>query len=162
MTDATPRHAETPADIPSRDTLLSMSGLEFMEGMLAGRLPHPAISRLLGYRLVEVSPRRAVFRGMAQFDHTNPVGGVHGGWYGTVLDSAMGCAVMTTVPRGRWYTTLEYKVNILRALPLGVPVLATGTLDHAGRTTAVARGEIRGAGDGRLYASGSTTCIILD
>jgi uncharacterized protein (TIGR00369 family) len=162
MTDAPPRYAETPADIPTRETLVSMSGLEFMQGMLSGNLLHPAISRLLDYRLAEVGPGRAVFRGQAGMAHTNPVGAVHGGWYGTVLDSALGCAVMTTVPRGRWYTTLEYKVNLVRALPIGVAVLAEGIVDHAGRTTATARAEIRGEADGRLYATGTTTCIILE
>jgi uncharacterized protein (TIGR00369 family) len=162
MPDTPPRYAETPADIPSREALLSMSGMEFMQSMLAGRLPHPAISRLMDYRLAEVGPGRAVFRGQAGMAHTNPVGGVHGGWYGTVLDSALGCAVMTMVPRGRWYTTLEYKVNLVRALPLGLTVLAEGIVDHAGRTTATARAEIRGEANGKLYATGSTTCIILD
>ncbi|QYK40033.1 MAG: PaaI family thioesterase [Paracoccaceae bacterium] len=157
-----PIYAETLADIPPRDLLLSMSGRDFMEGMLAGRLPHPAISRLLNYRLVEVGDGRAVFRGAAGIAQTNPVGGVHGGWYGTVLDSAMGCAVMTRVPQGKWYTTLEYKISLIRALPLGVDVLAEGLVDHAGRSTAVARAEIRGAADGRLYATGTTTCILLD
>jgi uncharacterized protein (TIGR00369 family) len=71
---------------------------------------------------------------------------VHGGWYGTLLDSCMGCAVMTALPRGRVYTTLEYKVNLLRAIPLGTEVIATGTVTHAGRSTAVASGEIRDAG----------------
>lgn len=161
MTDTPLRYAETPEDIPTREHLLSISGLEFMQEMLEGRLPHPAISRLMEYRLVAVSPGRAVFRGQAGLAHTNPVGGVHGGWYGTVLDSALGCAVMTTVPRGRWYTTLEYKVNLVRAVPLGVAVLAEGVVDHTGRTTATARAEIRGEGDGKLYATGTTTCIIL-
>ena len=71
------------------------------------------------------------------------------------------CAVMTTVPRGSYYTTLEYKVNITRALPLGREVLAIGTVDHGGRSTGVASGEIRGAEDGKLYATGSTTCLIM-
>ena len=156
-----PSYAETPADIPDRKTLLSMSGLEFMQAMLAGRLPHPGISRPLNYHLTAVEPGRVAFCGTARFDHTNPVGAVHGGWYGTLLDSALGCAVMTAVPRGRWYTTLEYKVNLTRALPLGMEVIAEGIVDHAGKTTAVAHATIRGKEDGRLYASGTTTCIIL-
>ncbi|HMO07234.1 MAG TPA: PaaI family thioesterase [Paracoccaceae bacterium] len=138
-----------------------MSGMAFMQAMLAGSLPQAAMSRALDYRLDSVEPGRVVFRGTPGFGHTNPVGGIHGGWYGTLLDSAMGCAVMTAVPQGRWYTTLEYKVNILRALPPGTEALAIGLLDHAGRSTAVAHGELRGAADGRLYATGSTTCIIM-
>lgn len=160
MTDAI--FARGPEDLPTRETLLSMSGFDYMQGMLAGRLPHPAIAQIMGYRLDHVAPGRVRFRGAAAFVHTNPFGAVHGGWYGTVLDSALGCAVMTVVPQGRWYTTLEYKVNLTRALPLGTEVLAEGIVDHAGRTTATARAEIRGCTDGRLYATGTTTCIILE
>ncbi|MDT8856352.1 PaaI family thioesterase [Paracoccaceae bacterium Fryx2] len=156
-----PFTARSPDDIADRATLLSMSGLAFIRAMLDGHQPMPAIVDLMGIRLEAASEGRAVFRGTAAFAHTNPVGGVHGGWYGTLLDSAMGCAVMTVVPQGRWYTTLEYKVNLTRALPLGVAVLCEGVVDHPGRSTAVARAEIRGAEDGRLYATGSTTCILL-
>jgi uncharacterized protein (TIGR00369 family) len=156
-----PRYAQTLADIPSRETLLSVSGLEFMEGMLHGRFPHAPIHHLMGYHLESVGPGRVSFRGQASLAHTNPVGSVHGGWYGTMLDSALGCAVMTTVPQGRWYTTLEYKVNLIRALPLETEVIAEGIIDHTGKTTAVAHATIRGAADDKLYATGTTTCIIL-
>lgn len=161
--DATPPvFAESPADLPSRAQLLSMSGLEFMLGMLEGRLPQPTIARLMGYALHNVAPGRATLRGAPSFAHTNPFGAVHGGWYGTILDTALGCAVMTAVPKGRWYTTLEYKVNITRALPIGMEVEAEGLLDHAGRSTAVAHATLRGLADGKIYATGSTTCIILE
>jgi uncharacterized protein (TIGR00369 family) len=73
----------------------------------------------------------------------------------------MACAVMTKLPRGAIYTTLEYKVNLTRAIPVGTEILAEGWSDHAGRSTAVASGEIRGAEDGKLYATGSTTCLVL-
>lgn len=157
----TPFYAQTPADLPDRDTLLSMSGLEFMQAMVAGRLPQPTIGALLHYRVVAAEPGRAVIHGTPAFTHTNPFGGVHGGWYGTVLDSVLGCTVMTAVPKGRWYTTLEYKVNITRALSLGTEIEAEGLLDHAGRSTAVAHATIRGRADGKVYATGSTTCIIM-
>jgi len=85
---------------------------------------------------------------------------VHGGWYGAILDSAMGCAAMSVVPKGHWYTTLEYKVNLARALPVGVDVLAEATVQHAGRTTVVAEARLTGP-DGKLYATGSTTCIVM-
>lgn len=124
-------------------------------------MPHAAIAALINAQLNSVDPGRVTFRATPRFAHTNPVGAVHGGWYGTLLDSALGCAVMTAVPKGFWYTTLEYKVNLTRALPLETEVIAEGILDHAGRTTATAHASIRGAADGRLYATGSTTCIIL-
>lgn len=132
-----------------------------MQAMLAGQIPHPTIAGLMGYRLTHVAPGRVTLTGAAAFGHTNPFGAVHGGWYGTVLDTALGCTVMTAVPQGRWYTTLEYKVNITRALPLGMEIEAEGLLDHAGRSTAVAHATIRGRADGRVYATGSTTCIIM-
>lgn len=154
-------HATSMADLPDTDTMLSMSGLEFMQGILEGALPRPPISGLLNYQLVAVDDGKVTFHGTPAFDHCNPMGTLHGGWYGTVLDSCMACAVMTKVPKGSIYTTLEYKVNITRNIPLGVEVAATGRVQHAGRSTGVAVGEIRGVEDGKLYATGSTTCIIM-
>ena len=152
--------AKTPAELPTLEQTAAMSGLEFMQGILQGTLPRPPISAVLNYSLDAVAEGHVVFRGTPNFDHTNPMGTVHGGWYGTLLDSCMACAVMTKVPKGHVYTTLEYKINIVRAIPLGTEIIATGTTDHAGRSTGVAHGEIRDAA-GKLYATGSTTCIIM-
>lgn len=153
--------AMTPDDLASRDRLLSMSGLEFMSAIRDGTMPQPPIARLLNYRVSEVEAGRVVFIGTPTFDHCNPMGTVHGGWYGTLLDSAMACAVMTVVPEGSFYTTLEYKVNLMRSIPLGLEILAEGVVQHGGRSTGVAEGWIRGAADGKLYATGSTTCLIM-
>ncbi len=153
--------AQSPADLLTQADVLSMSGLEFMQGILAGHHPGPPIGQTMGYTLHAVSDGRAVFRGTPEFNVTNPMGTVHGGWYGTLLDSAMACAVMTKVPRGSVYTTLEFKINIVRAIPLGMTIDCTGEVDHSGRSTGVAHGEIRGVEDGKLYATGSTTCIIM-
>jgi uncharacterized protein (TIGR00369 family) len=153
--------ATKPADLLDLDSVLSMSGLAFMQGMLDGTLPGPPIARTMGYALHAVADGTVTFRGAPSFDVTNPMGTVHGGWYGTLLDSAMACAVMTKVPTGAVYTTLEYKINITRPIPLGMVIDCTGTVDHAGRSTGVATGEIRGVEDGKLYATGSTTCIIM-
>ncbi|MCV3272570.1 PaaI family thioesterase [Roseobacter sinensis] len=155
------RTATSPADLLSQDALLSMSGLEFMQSILDGRSPGPPIGETMGYRLHAVDDGRVVFRGTPEFYVTNPMGTVHGGWYGTLLDSAMACAVMTKVPRGSVYTTLEFKINITRNLPVGTLIDCIGEVDHAGRSTGVAHGNIRGVEDGKLYATGSTTCIIM-
>jgi uncharacterized protein (TIGR00369 family) len=155
------KRAQSPADLLSTDDVLAMSGLEFMQGILDGTNPGPPIGETMGYGLHEVADGRVVFRGTPEFKSTNPLGTVHGGWYGTLLDSAMACAVMTRVPRGSVYTTLEYKINITRSIPLGMTIDCIGTVDHAGRSTGVASGEIRGVEDGKLYATGSTTCIIM-
>lgn len=103
-----PLFAASPAELPSRDRVLSLSGLAFMQSILRGDIANPPIGKTLGYHLDAVEDDRVVFRGVPSFGTTNPMGTVHGGWYGTLLDSAMACAVMTKVPRGSLYTTLEY------------------------------------------------------
>lgn len=150
------------SELLTAEQLLQMSGLNFMQQMLDGKIPAPPIARTMGYRLHAVEEGRVVFRGAPGFDMTNPTGAVHGGWYGTLLDSAMACAVMTRVARGSLYTTLEYKINIIRSIPIDMEIECIGETDHTGRSTAVAHGEIRGIEDQRLYATGSTTCIIMD
>jgi len=153
--------AKGPEDLAPREVLLSMSGLDYMQAILEGRLPVAPIWGIMNFRLHGVEPGRIVLRGTPGFNHANPMGAVHGGWYGTLLDTVMACAVMTTVPKGSWYTTLEYKVNITRPVPLGTEVEAEGLVQHAGRTTGVSQGIVRGVEDGRTYATGSTTCIIM-
>ena len=149
------------SDLPDRAKLLSLSGLEFMLAIRDGIIPRPPIARVLNYDLVEVLDGEITFSGTPEFDHTNPMGTLHGGWYGTVLDSCMACAVMTKVPKGSMYTTLEYKVNITRSIPLGMEVTARGWVQHVGRSTGVAVSEIRGVEDQKTYATGSTTCLIM-
>ena len=154
-------YAQGPEDLLTQAQALDLSGREFMQGILDGHHPAPPIGKTLNYKLHDVGDGRIVFRGAPLFDHCNPMGTVHGGWYGTLLDSAMACAVMTKVPKGSVYTTLEYKVNILRSIPIGMEVDTTGIVDHAGRSTGISHGEIRGVEDGKLYATGTTTCIIM-
>ncbi len=156
------RIATSPAELLSKNEALSLSGLEFMQKILDGTNSGPPIGATMGYTLHSVEDGKCVFRGAPEFNVTNPMGTVHGGWYGTLLDSAMACAVMTKVPRGSVYTTLEYKVNILRSIPLGMLIDCIGISDHVGRSTGVSHGEIRGVEDGKLYATGSTTCIVMN
>ncbi|SRR6056297_193042 len=153
--------ASTIDELASPDDLLGRSGLAFMRDMVAGRLPGPPIGATLGFRPVLAEDGRVVFEGTPEFNALNPMRGVHGGWYGAILDSCMACAAMTKVPQGSVYTTLEYKVNITRAIAPGTRVIATGIVDHAGRTTAVAHGALRCAVTGTLYATGTTTCLIM-
>ena len=145
----------------SRDTLLGLSGLQFMQSILDGTVPPAPIAATMGFALHSVQEGRVAFRGAPGAAVTNPMGTVHGGWYGTILDSAMGCAVMTLLPAGMVYTTLEYKVNITRGIALGQEVEAFAEVQHGGRSTAVATGEIRGVADGKLYATAATTCILM-
>lgn len=130
--------------------------------MLSGKIPGPPISATLGFSVTDVSDGEVAFEGAPAFNATNPMRGVHGGWYGAILDSALGCAVMTKVPRGSIYTTLEFKVNITRALSIGSRARAIGTVQHAGRTTCVADAVLRGLDDNKVYATASTTCLIMN
>ena len=147
--------------LPSQEEILSMTGLEFMEKIKLGELPGAPIAKTLNYDLISVSLGQVIFRGAPKFDSMNPVGSVHGGWYGTLLDSAMACAVMTKIPKGSFYTTLEYKINIVKAIPIGMEVDAIGLVTHSGRSTGTADGKIIGTKDKILYATGSTTCLIM-
>jgi uncharacterized protein (TIGR00369 family) len=136
------------------------SGLEVLAMVVSGELPPPPMASLMDIRLVEVEKGQAVFRGVPQAFHYNPLGSVHGGYGATLLDSAMGCAVHSVLEAGDTYTTLEFKINFLRAMTHDTgEVRGVGTIVHAGRTTAIAEGRIEDAA-GRLYAFATTTCQI--
>ena len=138
------------------------NGLQVMQALLAGELPYPHIADTLDFALVEVAEGKAVFQGTPQLKHYNPLGGVHGGWYATLLDSALGCAVHTMMPPGRGYTTAELSVNIVRAASMKTgPLRAIGTVIHCGRQLATAEARIVGP-DGKLYAHGTTTCLVFE
>lgn len=138
------------------------TGLELMQAMLNGAFPAPPIAKLLDFLLVEISPGRAVFQGTPGPTHLNPMGGVHGGWYATLLDSALGCAVHTMMPLGRAYTTAELGVNLVKAIsPKVLRVRAIGTVIHCGRQLATAEARLIGP-DGTLYAHATTTCLVFE
>lgn len=139
-----------------------MDGLALMEAMMAGRLPFPPIAQTLDFLLIEVERGRAVFQGTPRHAHLNPLGTVHGGWFATLLDSALGCAVHTMIPAGRGYTTAELGVNLVKAItPKVQRVRAEGTVIHCGRQLATAQARLFGP-DGTLYAHASTTCLVFD
>ena len=149
---------DDPSPLAKRFT--GKSGLELLQLVLAAKLPRPPMASLMDIQLVEASKGRAVFVGTPQEFHYNPLGTVHGGYGATLLDSAMGCAVHTTLDAGDTYTTLEFKINFLRALTMETgEVQGVGVVVHAGRTTAIAEGRIVDEG-GKLYAFATTTCQI--
>ena len=155
------RHAAHAAPI-APEQLAAMDGLAVFQAMLRGELPFAPIGRTLDFLLVEVDHGRAVFQGAPGPGHLNPLGSVHGGWFATLLDSALGCAVHSALPAGKGYTTLELKVNMIRALTPKVPrVRAEGRVIHVGGQTATAEARLIGH-DGKLYAHGSTTCLVFD
>jgi uncharacterized protein (TIGR00369 family) len=138
-----------------------LSGIEYMRELIAGRIAPPPIMKLLGYRLARVEEGLAVFECEPGEQHYNPIGVVHGGLAMTLLDSAMGCSVHTRLPLGKGYTTLEVKINLVRAITGQTGTLrATGRVIHFGGKTATAEARLEDAA-GKLYAHGTTTCIIL-
>jgi uncharacterized protein (TIGR00369 family) len=142
--------------------LKGKSGLQIMQAMLSGELPHATIAHTLDFVLIELEPGKAIFQGRPGPQHLNPMGTVHGGWFATLLDSALGCAVHTLMPEGRGYTTAELSVNMVRALTPDVPrVRAEGRVLHAGRQLATAEARLVGP-DGKLYAHSTTTCLVFD
>ena len=139
---------------------VDLSGLELLQRAIAGEFPPPPIAMLMDIRLTEVARGRAVFTGTPQEFHYNPLGTVHGGYGATLLDSAMGCAVHSTLNAGDIYTTLEFKINFLRALTHETGVVrGMGAVINETRTTALAEGRIED-GEGKLYAFATTTCVI--
>jgi uncharacterized protein (TIGR00369 family) len=144
-----------------REVLLAQDGLSFLTAIAERRLPAPPIAQLMDFALTEVEHGRALFAGVPSFDHYNPIGTVHGGWVATLLDSALGCAVHSTLQQGEAYTTLELKVNLVRAVTKDTGrVFAEGKIVHRGRTVGTADAYLRDA-EGKLYAHATTTCMIF-
>jgi uncharacterized protein (TIGR00369 family) len=143
------------------ETLLSYDGLSFLRAMIDGTLPQPPITETLGYRLVEAERERAVFAGEPGVQHYNPIGTVHAGFAATLLDSAVACAIHSTLAKGETYTTLEFKINLVRPLTKSTGMVrAEGRVLHRGRNVATSEGHLRDK-DGKLYAHATTTCIIF-
>ncbi|MCO5108738.1 MAG: PaaI family thioesterase [Burkholderiaceae bacterium] len=136
-------------------------GLDFLERIGRGEIPSPPIMQTLDFVPVEAERGRMVFQGTPKPDYYNPIGSVHGGYIATLLDSALGCAVHTMLERGYGYTTLELKVNYVRALTDKTgPVRAEAHVVNVSRQVGVAQGRLFDAA-GRMYAWGSTTCLIF-
>lgn len=147
--------------VPAMEELSSRTGLEFLQAIRDGELPQAPIAEVLGLRLTEVAEGRAVFVGVPSLSYYNPIGSVHGGWYGTLLDSCMACAVQSTLAKGAAYTTAEFSVNLVRPITVETgAVAAEGRVLHAGRRVATADGRLTDA-NGNLLAHGTTTCMIM-
>lgn len=161
MTDTRTRTFSWDDPVASAAAARGLSGLDHLRAMMAGRLPAPPIMLALGIRLEEAEEGRVVFAMTPAEFHYNPIGSVHGGVSATLLDSAMGCAVHSTLPAGVGYTTLEFKVNLTRALTRGTgEVRCEGRIVTRGRRVAVAEADIRD-GAGRVCAHATTTCLVL-
>jgi uncharacterized protein (TIGR00369 family) len=139
-----------------------LKGIDYMRALAAGELPPPPIAVLLRMQPVEIEPGRAVFEGEPGEEHFNPIGVVHGGYAATLLDSALGCAVHTTLEAGEAYTTLSLEVKMVRPITAGIELVrAEGEVLHRGRRQATAQAKLIDATTGKLLAHGSTTCMII-
>ena len=144
------------------EQIAGKTGLQQMQAMLSGEIPHAAIASTLDFLIIGVEDGVATFQGTPGPHHFNPMGTVHGGWFATLLDSALGCAVHTKMPAGRGYTTAELSVNIVKALtPKVQRVRAIGRVIHCGRQLATADAQLIGP-DGTLYAHATTTCLVFE
>ena len=139
-----------------------LSGLDFFAGMLSGKVPPPPIAKTLNFNLVEAEHGRTVFEGEPLRDFYNPIGSIHGSYAAALLDSCMGCAIHTTMQVGQAYTTLEYKISLVRGMTdkTGV-VRAEGKVLQVGRRVATAEGWLTDT-KGKLLAHGTTTCLVFE
>ncbi|HEX4904085.1 MAG TPA: PaaI family thioesterase [Acidimicrobiales bacterium] len=141
--------------------LPTMAGVDALQSLIDGHVPPPPMARTLGFELVEVEVGRAVFEADTAEWLLNPMGGVHGGFAATLLDSALGCAVHSTLPAGTGYTTVDLGVKLVRGITATTGRLrCEARVTHAGGRIATAEATITGP-DGKLHAQGTTTCLIL-
>lgn len=144
------------------ETRRSLSGLEFFRKLMNGEVDPPPMLQLLNIRLVEVEAGRVVFAADAEERFYNGTGVAHGGFAATLLDSALGCAINSMMPAGKRFTTLELKVNLTRPLTREVGTLrCEATVVHVGGRVATSEGRITDR-NGKLYAHGTTTCIVVE
>jgi uncharacterized protein (TIGR00369 family) len=142
------------------EALPSMTGLDALSAMLAGAYPPPPIMVALGIQLDSVAPGEAVFVCTPDDSVYNPIGVVHGGLVCTLLDSAIGCAVHTTLPAGVGYTSIEIKVNYLRPVHAGMALRARGWVVKPGRRVAFGEADVRDADD-KIVATASGSCLVM-
>lgn len=145
----------------SAELMARHSGMELLQDMIDGNLPAPTMAQTLNFKLVEIADGVAVFKGKALDTHYNPLGSVHGGWAGAVMDSALGCAVHTKMLAGMGYSTVEFKVHLVRPIFAHTgEVICEGRVVHFGRTIATSEATLKTI-DGKLLAHGTETCAIF-
>jgi uncharacterized protein (TIGR00369 family) len=159
--EARVRQALSAPGIARPEQIAHLSGLEWFAAIGRGELPSVPIGATMDFVPVEFEHGRFVFQGRPHVRFANPMGTIHGGWIATLLDSCVGCAVHTTLPAGRGYTTAELKISYIRALTPQVGLVrAEGRVINAGRQVGFAEGRLIGP-DGKLYAHATTTCVVL-
>ncbi|QYJ77424.1 PaaI family thioesterase [Shewanella acanthi] len=138
----------------------NMNGVELLTAMIEGHLPAPSISETMPMQLIEVAVGYVKFSAKADARHLNPMGGVHGGFAATVLDSVLGCAVHSALEAGVGYGTVDLNIKMVRPIPQNTDLFAEGRLINLSRNLGIAEGSLKDAA-GKLYAHGTTTCSII-
>ena len=155
------RERLAPPGVAAPNAVMALTGLEMFEAIREGRLPSVPIGATMDFHPIEFEYGRFVFQGRPSERFMNPMGTIHGGWIATLLDSCVACAIHTTLPAGKGYTTAELKVSYVRALTPQVGLVrAEGRIINAGRQVGFAEGRLVGP-DGKLYAHATTTCVVL-
>ena len=137
-----------------------MNGLELLSAVASGVLPHPSITDTMPMRILEVSCGFVKFSAKADSRHLNPMGGVHGGFAATVLDSVTGCAVHSALGVGIGYGTVDLNIKLVRPIPQNVELFAEGRLINLSKNIGISEGSIKDS-EGKLYAHGTSTCSIF-
>jgi uncharacterized protein (TIGR00369 family) len=140
--------------------VLEMSGIELMQAAADGLLPPPSISATMGLEFHQAEKGRVVFKATANKNHLNPMGGVHGGFAATVMDSVTGCVVHTMLEAGESYGTIDLAVKMMRPVPQDKTLIATGTIINMSKSLGISEGRLEDE-DGKLYATATCTCKIL-
>lgn len=137
-----------------------MNGLEFLTAMCEGKIPPASISQTIPMQPIEVAGGYIRFEVEADERHLNPLGGVHGGFAATVLDSVTGCAVHTLLEAGVGYGTIDLNIKMCRPVPRNQKLIATGNIINISKNLAISEGKIVDA-EGKLYAHATATCMII-
>ncbi|HFG7033851.1 PaaI family thioesterase [Acinetobacter baumannii] len=139
---------------------MEMTGLEFLQAMIEGHISPASISKTIPMQPTEISEGSVTFKAQADHNHLNPLGGVHGGFAATVLDSVTGCAVHTMLPAGVGYGTIDLNVKMCRPLPQNQVLIATGKVINLSKNLGISEGKITDE-EGKLYAYATATCMII-
>ena len=139
---------------------MEMTGLEFLQAMIDGHIPAASISKTIPMQPTEISEGSVTFKAQADHNHLNPLGGVHGGFAATVLDSVTGCAIHTMLPAGVGYGTIDLNVKMCRPIPKNSPLIAIGKVINLSKNLGISEGKIIDE-EGKLYAYATATCMII-
>jgi uncharacterized protein (TIGR00369 family) len=140
----------------------TLSGLEYMQAILAGSIAAPPIAALMNMKLLEVEQGRVIFAVEPAEYHYNPMGTVHGGLAATLVDSAMACAIYSMAPPGITYTTIELHLNYIRPITSQTGrIRSIGEIIHVGRRLATAQARLLDDQD-KLYGHATTTCLVIE